>query len=102
VDRWHNAVGTAKRANFWTDGDNVIAFSKGNRGWAGFNNGAAAQTVTVQTGLPKGSYCNVVTGGRSGAGCAGGAAPVSVNAGGVATVTLGSLDAVALDRANRL
>jgi alpha-amylase len=99
---WHNYVGTARQANFWTDGDNVISFSKGHRGWAGFNNGAAPRTITVQTGLPQGSYCNVVVSRAAGSGCSNGIAPVSVNSGGFATVTVRAYDAVALDRQNKV
>ena len=99
---WHNYVGTATRSNFWTDGDNVISFSKGNRGWVAFNNGAAAQTVTVQTGLPQGSYCNVTVSKASGGQCTNGTTPIHVNSDGYAAVTVGSLSAVALDRQNRL
>ncbi|TQJ51511.1 alpha-amylase [Phycicoccus sp. SLBN-51] len=99
---WHNYVGGAKRSNFWTDGDNVIAFSKGSRGWAGFNNGAASRTVTVQTGLPRGAYCDVLHSKRVESHCTNGVAPVRVNGRGLATVSLSAYDAVALDRANRL
>ncbi len=76
---WHNYVGTDRTDNFWTDGNNVIAFSKGNRGWATFNNGSAAQTITVQTGLPQGRYCNVLEGRSTRSSCANGGAPVVVN-----------------------
>lgn len=31
--KWHNYVGNAKRANFYTDDANVIAFSKDSKGW---------------------------------------------------------------------
>jgi alpha-amylase len=99
---WHNAVGTAQRANFWTDGDNVIAFSRGNRGWAAFNNGTSPATVTVQTGLSKGSYCDVVTSQASGSGCTNGATPVHVDSHGMATVTVPAMGAVALDKPNKL
>jgi alpha-amylase len=99
---WHNSVGNAAQGNFWTDGDNVISFSKGNRGWAAFNNGAASQTITVQTGLSRGSYCNVVDSKATRAGCTNGSAPVQVNQAGFATVTVGADSAMALDRQNRL
>ena len=72
---WHNAVGSAPQANFWTDGDNVIAFSRGNRGWAAFNNNATPQTITVQTGLPRGRYCDVVHSPATGGQCSNGAGP---------------------------
>ena len=50
---------------------NVIAFSKGNRGWAALNNGTAAKQIRVQTGLPEGTYCDVVTAASSGGACTG-------------------------------
>jgi alpha-amylase len=99
---WHNAVGSAPQANFWTDGDNVIAFSRGNRGWAAFNNNAAPQTITVQTGLPRGSYCDVVHSRATGGQCANGLAPVQVGPDGSATVTIPAYDAVAVDRQSKL
>jgi hypothetical protein len=33
-------LGSAKRANFYADDTNVIAFSKDAKGWAAFNKGA--------------------------------------------------------------
>ena len=98
---WHNVVGSAARANFWTDGDNVIAFSKGSRGWAAFNNGDTAQTISVQTGLARGRYCDVVTGAPTRSGCAAGSAPIVVNTQGKATVTVPAYGAVAIDRASK-
>ncbi|NYG06305.1 alpha-amylase [Phycicoccus badiiscoriae] len=99
---WHNYVGKAQRANFYTDGDNVIAFSRGNRGWAAFNNGTSPKTITVQTGLPGGDYCNVLASQRSGSGCTNGAPPVHVDSHGLVTTTVGPSGAVGLDRANKL
>jgi alpha-amylase len=45
--KWHNYVGKAKRTNWYTDDANVIAFSKGSKGWAAFNNGTAAKQIHV-------------------------------------------------------
>jgi alpha-amylase len=98
--RWHHYVGKAKRANFWTDDANVIAFSKGNRGWAAFNNGTADKTIRVQTGLPKGTYCDTVHGTKAAGACSG--PTVTVNTTGFASVTVGDKDAVAFTRADRL
>jgi alpha-amylase len=78
----------------------VIAFSKGNRGWAAFNNGTADKTIRVQTGLPKGTYCDTVHGTKAAGACSG--PTVTVNTTGFATVTLGDKDAVAFTRADRL
>ncbi len=97
---WHNYVGKAKRAHWYTDDANVIAFSKGNRGWAAFNNGTAAKQIRVQTGLAKGTYCNIISGPKVGGACKG--TTVTVNATGFATVTIGAKSAVAFKKSDRI
>jgi alpha-amylase len=97
--KWHQYVGNARRAHFWTDDANVIAFSRGSRGWAAFNNGTAAKTIRVQTGLPRGTYCDTVHD-TAGAGCSG--PRITVGATGFATVAVPAKDAVAFTRADRL
>ncbi len=89
--RWHNGVGAARQAHWWDDGANVIAFSRGDRGWVAMNNNTVARTVRVQTGLARGRYCDVVTGGRS---CSG--TVVAVNGSGVARVTVPAKGTVAV------
>jgi alpha-amylase len=97
--RWHQYVGKAKRANFYTDDANVIAFSKGDRGWAAFNNGTADKRIRVQTGLPQGTYCDAVHDTRGGS-CTG--TRVRVNSTGFASVVVRAKDALAFTRADRL
>jgi alpha-amylase len=97
---WHNFVGDAKRANWYTDEANVIAFSRGNKGWAAFNNGTAAKQTQVQTGLPGGTYCDIIHDTDPGSGCGG--PTVVVNSTGRATVTVGAKNAVAFTRADRV
>ena len=97
--RWHQYVGSARRADFWTDGANVIAFRKGTRGWVALNNGTAAKTVSVPTGMAAGSYCDTVHD-PDGAGCSG--ATIQVDADGAATVTVPAKDAVAFTRLDRI
>lgn len=96
---WHNEVGTAPQANWWDDGANVISFSRGTRGWVALNNGTAAKTITVHTGLPRGRYCDVVDGGRTGRTCAG--ASVVVTGRGLTTVSVPAKTAVAVARSSR-
>ena len=91
---FHNYVRDAPQQHFWTDDANVIAFSRGRRGWAAFNNGTTDQTITVQTGLRRGTYCDLVSGRRSGFSCTG--AAVVVGADGRATTTVKAKDAVAV------
>ena len=94
--RWHNSVGTAPQRNWRDDGGNVIGFSRGGRGWVALNNNPTARTVRWQTGLPSGTYCDVVTGGRS---CSG--TKVTVARGGAATVTVPAKGTVAVLRGSR-
>ena len=88
---WHNHVGNAPRRNFYTDDANVIAFSRGSRGWAAFNNGTEDKTIRVQTGMAPGRYRDAILG-----------SIITVNPSGVATVVVGARDAVAFDRTDRI
>lgn len=91
---WHNAVRGEAVANWWDDGSNAIAFSRGAKGWVAINNGAAALTRTFTTGLAAGTYCDVVHGDVSGNACTG--PTVTVDGAGRASVTVNPGDAVAL------
>ena len=65
-----------------------------NKGWITINNGPEAQTRTFSTGLPAGTYCNLIKGVPSGGSCAG--IPVTVDGHGQARVTVPALGAVAI------
>jgi alpha-amylase len=104
TDRWqpvvgmvgfHNATKGQPVANWWDDGSNAIAFGRGASGWVAINKEGSALTRTFATGLPAGTYCDVITGGASGGTCKGGA--VTVDGSGNATVTIPANDAVAID-----
>ena len=45
---WHSTAGTAPVANWWTDGENVIAFSRGSAAWVAINAESAARHRDVQ------------------------------------------------------
>jgi alpha-amylase len=92
---WHNRVGSAARHDWHDDGGNLISFRRG-RGWVAFNNDTAAAPLTVQTGLPRGRYCDLVTGRRSGGGCTG--TTVVVGSSGRTTVTVPAKGAIAVTR----
>lgn len=74
----------------WTVGDNAnqIAFSRGDSGFVALNHSGSAWTRTFATGLPPGTYCNIVQGtlDATGTACTGGS--VDVAGDGSATVTL--------------
>jgi alpha-amylase len=97
---WHNYVGDAPVANWADDSSNLIAFSRGHRGWIAINNHTSAVTTTFTTGLPQGTYCDIIHGNVSGGACSG--PTVTVGAGGAATVTVAAKDSVAIDGLSRL
>jgi alpha-amylase len=92
---WHNAVAGTSVANWWSDGSNAISFSRGAAGFVAINNEGAALTRTFTTGLPAGTYCDVIHQTASNGTCGG--TPVTVSTSGTATVTVPANDAVAID-----
>jgi alpha-amylase len=48
--------------NWWTNGDNAIAFGRGDLGFVIINRQEAEVKNTFQTGMPAGSYCDVTKG----------------------------------------
>ncbi len=74
-------------SNWVTGNENQIAFSRGQSGFVAINNANSVWTKTFQTGLPAGTYCNIVrSGSPSSNTCAEGS--VTVSATGTATLTL--------------
>ncbi len=55
----------------WDNGGNAVAFSRGARGFVAINRESVGVTATVPSGLPGGTYCDLLTGGRRGDQCAG-------------------------------
>lgn len=97
---FHNEVGSAPLRNWWDDGTNAIAFSRGDRGFFAANNETSSTTMAVQTGLPRGTYCDIVHGRIVHGSCDG--PTVTVDRRGRATVSVGAYDAVAFTRADRV
>lgn len=93
---WHNAAQGQSVANWYSDGSNLISFSRGSKAWVAINNGTAAQTRTFATGLPAGSYCDVIHGDLTAATGACSGSTVTVDSSGNASVTVAAKDAVAL------
>lgn len=73
----------------WTVGNaNQVAFSRGNVAFVALNNTGTAWTRSFFTNLPAGTYCNVINGGRNGAGTACTGSSVVVDANGNANITV--------------
>jgi alpha-amylase len=86
--KFRSATANQAQTNWVTGNANQVAFSRGTVGFVALNNTTNAWTNTFNTGLPAGSYCNVINGNRNAAGngCTG--STVVVNSAGSATITV--------------
>src|SRR5512146_202916 len=60
---FRRAVAGAAQTNWWDDGANAIAFSRGNKGFVAINGETIVVSRTFATGLGAGMYCDVLVGG---------------------------------------
>ncbi|CAH1961407.1 unnamed protein product [Acanthoscelides obtectus] len=58
---FRNVVAGTKLTNWWTDGNQQIAFSRGNKGFVAFTV-AGDINADIRTSLPAGTYCDLFTG----------------------------------------
>ncbi|WP_433618487.1 carbohydrate-binding module family 20 domain-containing protein [Dactylosporangium sp. CA-139114] len=95
---FHNATRASTAVgNWWSNGANAIAFSRGTGGWIAMNNGTGAlASRTYNTGLPAGTYCDVIHGDYNAAAHTCSGPTVTVNGSGQATVGVAAKDAVAI------
>ena len=91
---FRNYTNGAGVSNWWSNGNNQIAFSRGTKGFVAINRESNALGRTFNTGLAAGTYCDVIHGDYVNGTCTG--PTVSVNSSGQATMNVGSMDAVAL------
>ncbi len=97
---WHNTAGNAPVTNWYDDAVNLLAFSRGHKAWISINNETTPQTHTFSTGLPKGTYCDVIHGNVSHGHCSG--PTVTVDKHGMAHVTVPAKDSVAFSVRDRV
>ena len=86
--------------NWWDDGAQAIAFARGDKGFVAINNNTALLATVATTGLPTGTYCDRLTGGKSGDACLGTA--VIVDGAGRTQLNLAPRTAIAIDITTRL
>lgn len=77
--------------NWWDNGDNAIAFGRGDKGFVVINNQNHSISQRLQTGLPAGDYCNILAGTDE---CSG--QTVSVDGQGFAHFTVAAKSAAAI------
>ncbi|HEX3765367.1 MAG TPA: carbohydrate-binding module family 20 domain-containing protein [Kofleriaceae bacterium] len=93
-------VGNWFTSDWWDDGNNQIAFGRGNQGFVVINQEGNALTRSFHTSLPAGSYCEIISGDFTPG--TGGAAPtctgavVAVDSGGNVTLTAPAFGAAAI------
>jgi len=97
---FRRAVAGAPLANWWDNGGNAIAFSRGDKGFVLINRETTDLNRSFDTGLPAGSYCDVLAGGKQAGTCLG--RVVVVGADGKASLNLGGNAAVVLQAGIRL
>jgi len=98
--RFRRVVAGTDTNHWWDDGGNALAFSRGDKGFVAISRESAALDTTVATGMPPGSYCDILTGGLAGVACTG--TLVVVDAAGAVRFHLEPNSAVAIDAATRL
>lgn len=69
--RFRNAVHGTSVNDWWDNGSNQIAFSRGNSGFVAFNGDQYDMNATVKTSLPAGQYCDLITGNLVNGSCTG-------------------------------
>jgi alpha-amylase len=69
--KFRNLVNGEAVKNWWDNGSNQIAFSRGNKGFIVINNEDFGMDVTLQTGLPAGQYCDIINGNKVNNACTG-------------------------------
>jgi alpha-amylase len=94
----HVVAGTAI-ADWWDDGANAIAFSRGSKGFVAISREAVVVDTTVATTVPPGNYCDLLSGGLVNGACAG--TTVTVNSAGTIHFQLTANSAIAIDADSR-
>ena len=73
--------------HWWDDGAHAIAFTRGDKGFVAINGGSGTVTATVATGMPPGTYSDLLTG-----------SPVVVDSNGSVQFNLAAKTAMAIVR----
>lgn len=106
--RFRNTADSQSVQNWWDNGNNQIAFSRGNKGktknslffssikkiqslaFLAINNDNYGLDQWLQTGLPQGQYCDVISGNLQQGTCTG--KTITVQADGRAQITVSNTD----------
>ena len=89
-----NAAAGAAVTNWWSNGNDQIAFGRGSAAYVAFNRSGSALSRTFQTSLPAGTYCDVMSGDVNGNTCTG--TTYNVDSAGLVTATVPANGVLAL------
>ena len=81
---FRNEVANTQLHSFWHNGDNQIAFCRGNKGFIAFNLQGHPLNEWLQTCLPQGTYCDIISGQNNNGQCTG--RSITVDFGGFAQI----------------
>ena len=98
--RFRKVVAGTDVNHWWDNGSNAIAFSRGAKGFVAINRETATVDTTIATGMAPGTYCEVISGGKSAGACVG--TMLVVDSTNRVHITLVTNMAVAIDSATAL
>ncbi|XP_046578603.1 alpha-amylase-like [Haliotis rubra] len=87
---FRNIAGYSGLSNWWAGSDYQIAFSRGNKAFIAFNLEGYDLSKSLNTGLPSGRYCDVISGNLENGSCTG--KTINVDGSGHASIHIGSSD----------
>ena len=99
---FRKVVAGTDQNHWWDDGSNAIAFSRGRQGFVAISRESTAVTASVATGMAPGTYCDILTGGRTGGGASCAGTFVVVDSTGAIQLHLEANSAIAIDAATRM
>ncbi|WP_395345479.1 alpha-amylase [Ningiella sp. W23] len=98
MDFRNNTSDAFSKQNWWSNGNNQIAFSRGSSGFVAINKEQSALVESLPSSLTPGTYCNVLKGELSADGSSCSGETVTVNASGDAVLNIAPWDAVAIHK----
>ncbi|HWN68107.1 MAG TPA: carbohydrate-binding module family 20 domain-containing protein [Haliangium sp.] len=92
--RFRNVTNGAPLSNWWDNGNNRVAFGRGDKGFIAINKESGTMTQRLQTGLAAGTYCNIAAGDFVNGACTG--PTITVETGGFVNFSVPSMQAAAI------
>ena len=87
---FRNAAHGAAMSDFWSNGDQQIAFARAGKAFIAINNQGYDMNQNLQTTLSAGSYCDVISGNKESGGCTG--KTITVGGDGMTYISIGGSD----------